>query len=255
MKKLFKTFYMSFGMFCAIPVPTSEWDDSCANRILVFFPIIGLIIGLLWYGLSLLLGLFTLPIIIKAALIMLFPFVVTGFLHLDGFMDSSDALLSRRSREEKLRILKDPHTGAFAVISLGVVFVLWFASVHAITQKAQNIQIMQMLIFIPVLSRAAAGFALLTMKTLEQSSYAAFFKKGTGLSQKIALAVIALITCGFMIYLAGIKGAAVCGVMLLLFWAAAFNAKYELGGVSGDVAGYALTIAETAAVLIMAVII
>jgi adenosylcobinamide-GDP ribazoletransferase len=255
MKKLFKSFYMSFGMFCAIPVPTAKWDDRCTNRILVFMPVIGLIIGLLWYGLLLLLGLFAFPIIIKAALIMLFPFVVTGFLHLDGFMDTSDALLSRRTREEKLRILKDPHTGAFAVISLGVVFVLWFAAAYAIMQKAHDIQIMQLLIFIPVLSRSASGFALLTMQTIEQSSYAAFFKKGTGLSQKIILAAIALIACCFMVYLSGIKGVVVCGAMLLLFWSAVFNAKHGLGGVSGDVAGYALIVAETAAVLTMAVII
>jgi adenosylcobinamide-GDP ribazoletransferase len=255
MKKLFKAFYMSFGMFCAIPVPASKWDDSCTNNILVFYPVVGLIIGALWYGLSLLMEILAFPIVIKAALIMLFPFVITGFLHLDGFMDTSDALLSRRPREEKLRILKDSHVGAFAVISFGVVFVLWFAAAYAVMQKSQNTQILLMLIFIPVLSRSVSGLSLLTMQTLEQSSYAAFFKRGTGISQKIALALIALIACGFMVYFAGVKGAAICAVMLLSFWVSVINAKHELGGVSGDVAGYALVVAETTAVLVVAVII
>jgi adenosylcobinamide-GDP ribazoletransferase len=110
-----------------------------------------------------------------------------------------------------------------------------------------------LLVFVPILSRSISGLSLLTMKTLEQSSYATFFKKGTGNAQKIALAIIAIIACGFMAYFAGFKGVEVCGVMLLAFCVSVFNAKQELGGVSGDVAGYALIMAETAAVFTMAI--
>ena len=244
---------MAFGMFCAIPVPTAKWDDNCTKNILVFFPVVGLIIGCLWYGLFFLLGLFALPIILKAALIMLFPFIITGFLHLDGFMDTSDALLSRRPREEKLRILKDPHTGAFAVISLGVVFVLWFASIYSIMQNSNTSHIILLLVLIPILSRSISGLSLLTMKTLEQSSYATFFKKGTGIAQKIALVIISIFACAFMVYFAGIRGLTVCCVMLFVLCISVFNAKHELGGISGDVAGYALIMAETAAVFTMAI--
>ena len=52
------------------------------------------------------------------------PWLATGFLHLDGFMDSCDAILSRRDLEERRRILKDPHTGSFAVISLVILTIL-----------------------------------------------------------------------------------------------------------------------------------
>lgn len=52
--------------------------------------------------------------------------IITGMLHLDGFMDVCDAILSRRSKEEKLRILKDSATGAFAVIPLVILFFLQF---------------------------------------------------------------------------------------------------------------------------------
>ena len=50
MKRLFRGFYMSLGMFCAIPLPYRKWHENCANLVIPFFPAVGSIIGALWYG-------------------------------------------------------------------------------------------------------------------------------------------------------------------------------------------------------------
>mgnify|MGYP003392776405 FL=1 len=47
-----------------------------------------------------------------------YPYLVTGFLHLDGFMDVTDAVKSWRDLERRREILKDSHVGSFAVINL-----------------------------------------------------------------------------------------------------------------------------------------
>ena len=56
------------------------------------------------------------------------PLIITGGFHADGFLDVSDSLCSYGSREKKLKILKDPHIGAFAVIRLAVYYLIYAAA-------------------------------------------------------------------------------------------------------------------------------
>ena len=83
---------------------------------LIFLPWVGIVIGLITTGLFFLKGLFTnIPMMAWVIIYSLIPIIITGGFHLDGFMDTEDALKSYKSREEKLNILKDPHIGAFAM--------------------------------------------------------------------------------------------------------------------------------------------
>ena len=124
MKKYFKGFLMAISMFTIIPLPKYEWDDEGGKNIMKFYPVIGLIVGVIWYGVFRILNLLGASIMVTTAVTLITPFILTGMLHLDGYMDVCDALLSRRDKQEKLRILKDPHTGAFAVISVIMLFIL-----------------------------------------------------------------------------------------------------------------------------------
>ena len=80
-----------------------------------FFPVIGAVIGgllSLWICLT---GDST-GSLFRASVAVLIPLIVTGGIHLDGLLDTADALSSYKTMEEKLEILKDSHTGAFAII-------------------------------------------------------------------------------------------------------------------------------------------
>ena len=89
-----------------------------------FFPVVGVITGLLQAGIGYLILQYTsCGKLFFAAVMTLIPVLVTGGIHLDGYADTIDALSSYGDREKKLQILKDPHTGAFAVIGLCVYFV------------------------------------------------------------------------------------------------------------------------------------
>ena len=109
-------FFMAWGMFLAIPCPKKIWSESARRRMLACLPLVGLIAGGVW-ALCAWLGGF-LPRPIGALLCAAAPWLVTGFLHLDGFMDVCDAVMSRRDMETRQRILKDSHCGAFAVICM-----------------------------------------------------------------------------------------------------------------------------------------
>lgn len=75
-----------------------------------------MLVGALWALAAYALGSFDRLPALRAAVLAALPFLLTGFLHLDGFMDCCDAILSRRDLPTRQKILKDSHVGSFAVV-------------------------------------------------------------------------------------------------------------------------------------------
>ena len=100
-------FSMAFGMFCAIPFPVKRWDERQRARMLVCFPWVGAIIGAIWAFACWLLRRIGFSGVLAGALLTALPLLLTGFIHLDGFMDCCDAIYSRRDLETRKKILKD----------------------------------------------------------------------------------------------------------------------------------------------------
>ena len=251
MPRYLKGLYMSLGMFSIIPQPFRLWDEKAANLVLPCFPIVGGLIGVLWWGIAQLLSISGLHIMLVSAVLALTPFIASGFLHLDGYMDTSDAVLSRRPIEEKLHILKDPHTGAFAIIMLAVLFLVQFASVYALIEKGKYLSL---LIIIPVVSRCCTALSVLCLKTMPQSAYANMFRQNAKAVHKVFIIVV-LLLCFILSYcFAGVFGLIVTVSTVVGFTGALVYAYRNLKGISGDVAGFALVIGELCGLVAMAVI-
>ena len=252
MKRYFKGLYMSFGMFCSIPLPFNIWDNTCMNLVLAYFPVIGAVTGILWFSAAMLLYASSIHIMIITAVLTLFPFLITGFLHLDGYMDTSDAVLSRKPLEDKLRILKDPHIGAFGVIMFGVLLVIQFACLYAIAEKEKY---PELFITIPIISRSCSTISIFCLKTLSQSGYAIMLKQNTGKAHR-AFVIITAITGIILSYIfAGFPGLITAVSVIAGFTAAMAYAYNNLKGVSGDLAGFSLVTAELCGLIAMAIII
>ena len=157
----------------AIPCPLRRWNEKAREKMLVCLPLVGLAVGGIWLGLYLLLrhaaigGLYA---FLMAAL----PWLVTGFMHLDGYMDVCDAVLSRRELATRQRILKDSHCGAFAVIGM-VLLALCQWSVFLSGSADESLW---GLLLIPVATRACAGLAVLKLRPMGTSQYAAMGRHG-----------------------------------------------------------------------------
>lgn len=261
MKKYFKGFLMAISMFTVIPLPRYQWDDEGGKNIMKFYPVIGLIVGLIWYGSFRLLNLLGASIMVTAAITLIIPFVLTGMLHLDGYMDVCDALLSRRNKEEKLRILKDPHTGAFAVISVVMLFIVNFSGIYTVISNSiqgnsvNNINTSAIgLILIPIISRSLMGYLLLSKESMKGSSLGAFFKQGTGKVDRFILLSCLIISSIILVFIFGICGLIMSLAMILASTFLVNKSAKEFEGMSGDSAGYGLVIAETIGVLILSFI-
>ena len=246
MKKFLKAFCMSFSMFCAIPTPFSHvWEDSVRSLMLVVFPFVGTIIGGIWALTAFLFTKINFPLMLGAAILAVMPYLLTGGIHLDGYMDCCDAIFSRRPLEKKREILKDSHVGSFAVIALATLFMFSFAAFASRNGEAW------MLILICTISRACSAIGVSTLRPMGHSEYAGNFQKGISKGNIIALCAILIITVAIASYLFSLDGFIISVATILGYVFATAYAFKNLDGFSGDVTGFGHTIAELCGVIVL----
>ena len=245
MKTYLHAFVMCQSMFCSIPAP-QIWDEKAKDKMLLFLPVVGLEIGAIWAGLAWLCRLLNLPALVAGLILCAYPYIVTGFIHLDGYMDVTDAVKSWRDLERRREILKDSHVGSFAVIGIVLLMLAQFA-VFASAPADANFLI---LIFIPAVSRCCSAMAVTGLKPMSTSQYADRSKP------KSHMVVLAVMLCIFLVLgflLCGKYGFALLGC-LAGYGLALRRAYKSLEGMNGDISGYALTIGELSAVAVYALI-
>jgi len=234
-------FFMAWSMFCSIPCPYKNWNENLYPQMLLCLPVVGLLLGVLWALGSMLfagLGLF------GAALITVMPYLMTGFIHLDGFMDCADAVLSRRDLETRRQILKDSHVGSFAVISLCTLFLLTFSLFAGASLAGRRMG----LVFIPAVVRACAATAVLSFEPMQTSGYAKMFSGGTQWSQRRAGWILTAVSVVLPVLFCGLPG--LCGAAAAAgSWFVIWRCRKNLGGMSGDVSGCAITVGELCGVV------
>ena len=183
-------------------------------------------------------------ILCRALLLTAFPYLATGYIHLDGFMDVTDAVKSCRSPERRREILKDSHVGSFAVICLALVL---------LTQFALNLAgegPVWLLALIPGVSRCCSALAVETLPPMSTSQYAEREKNRTHIALVLAM-LLTVTAAGFLLF--GKYGFALVGC--LAGCALTLRRGYRsLGGMNGDIAGYSLTLAELTAVAVWAML-
>lgn len=246
MKTYLHGFAMCQSMFCAIPFPCKIWDEKARDKMLLFLPVVGLEIGGLWAVLAWLCSTMQLPGMIKGLILAVYPYLVTGFIHLDGYMDVSDAVGSCRSLERRREILKDSHVGAFAVIGIVILLLAQFAFLSSAKERAD----WRILIFVPAVSRCCSALAVKGLKPMSTSQYADREK------EKNHILVLTVMLCGI-----SAAGYLLCGryawslLGCLAGYGLALRKGYRsLEGMNGDISGYALTIGELCAVAVYALI-
>lgn len=245
MKQYLHAFAMCQSMFCAIPAP-QLWDEEAKGKMLLFLPVVGLEIGALWAAIAWLCGLLHLPALIAALALSTWPFLASGFLHLDGYMDVTDAVKSYRSPERRREILKDSHVGSFAVIGVVLLVAAQFVFFASAPEDAD----FRILIFLPAVSRCCSALAVTGLKPMTTSQYA------NRVNQRSLLVVPALLLClflaaGFLLCGTGVFVLAGC---LVGYSLALLRAYRSLEGINGDIAGFSLTIGELCAVAVYALI-
>lgn len=241
-KNLWGSFCIAFSMYSRIPMPCLEWTEGRMKYAMCFFPLIGAVIGILQWAIIILCQRLELAFLGKLLPVAL-PILVSGGIHMDGFLDVIDARSSHRDREKKLEILKDPHTGAFAIIGCGVYLILYLGAFGEI--RPSGISSYCLIFF---LTRALSGLSIVTFPMAKKSGLAAAFSDK---AQKRTTAFVMIWYLGAGAVIAWIFGGTIMAVVMsaasaLVFWHYYSMSKREFGGITGDLAGYFLQVCELA---------
>jgi len=248
MKQLLKGFLMALSMFSLLPLP-QIWDVKAFHWVGPSLPVVGLIIGLLWYGVGQALASLNVPLMLQAALVFLFPALISGFIHVDGYMDTADAIFSRAELSKKQAILTDPHIGAFAAMMLGVYLLVGFSAVYSILDSSVRTV---SFIFIPIVSRGLAGLVLLCAKPMKPTGFGASFQKNTNLAHQLVLVGMLALSVLIGWTVGGLAVIYAVIPLLIVGGAVGFYVIKQLGGVSGDLCGFVITVSELFALLVLA---
>ena len=252
MKSLWNSFKIAFAMFSKIPMPQADWSKENMKYMFCFFPFIGAVIGAFsllaaktgWY--------FGIGNGFLTVILVLIPVVITGGIHVDGLLDTSDALSSWRDREKRLEILKDSHAGAFAVITACAYFMAFYGGYSQINDNWKALCIMALGFCI---SRCLSGVGVLSLpKANASGTVAEFSRKAEDRPVRITLIVYLIFLLAADVYIQPIWGISAFITALLVFVFYRYKAMKYFGGTTGDLAGYFLCLCEVWSVLILAVV-
>lgn len=227
-------------MYSKIPMPYADWKKENMQYAMCFFPLVGAVIGAIVYGFSLLLVQLPFSHQLGTAIYLLIPLLITGGIHFDGFLDTKDALNSHLEKERKLEILKDPHTGAFAIISAIIYYLIAFGIWSEVGEAS-----IQVLSIGFVLSRALSGLSVVSFQLAKNSGLAATFSESAKKKRvRITMYCYTILCAIVMISLQPVLGliAVITAIVIYLYYR--HLCYKEFGGMTGDLAGYFLQICE-----------
>ena len=236
---MIKSLFSAFLMYSRIPMPKTEWNEHNRKYVLCFFPLIGGVIGMIFMGWFWICQQFAIGRILFSAVGVCIPVWITGGIHLDGFCDVQDAKACMGSRERCLEVMKDSRVGAFAVIHLGLYFLLQFG----IFTEIHTYRISGICASGFVLSRAESSLCATVLPYANSKSSVDNFrnnKKAIIITEMFYIVIISAV----MIILDTLSGiTAVAGSLLCIIYYKHFACK-KFGGVTGDLAGYFLQTCE-----------
>ncbi len=233
------TFPLALTFLTVFPWPRlGEVTFRVLARSLFWFPWVGLLLGLIYWGAGAALSRFFPPPAV-AALILALTVILTRGLHLDGLADTLDGLGGGDTPEACLAIMKDSRLGAFGAVGLVLVLLLKFAFLMALAEKG----LWRVLVLFPLISR----WGLVVLAAL--SPYA---RPGGGLGQAMtegatpgltAGATVSALLLSFLV--GGSPGVLLLALAGLVVWGLSSYFRHKLGGVTGDVYGALTEVLET----------
>ncbi|MEE3382628.1 MAG: adenosylcobinamide-GDP ribazoletransferase [Anaerovoracaceae bacterium] len=277
MKKVLTGLLMCWGNFCYIPGPR-KWDEEARPYMLAWLPTVGFLMGLIWGLIGILAIKIQLPYIAAAAILTWVPFVISGFIHVDGYMDVNDALMSRGDLQKKRAILKDSRCGTFAIVSFVFLVLVEFGSmasfvdpgvgqsfkpfvdalissgimqfftqgmgnglINALTDAQDPRTILMSFAVIMTVPRAVSGFLMMNLDPMETSQYRMMTRdRKAGAFMVIQLLVLLVIAHSLCPRVDRFGLMMIIVLSFLGSLISCFIARHELKGMNGDIAGYGI---------------
>lgn len=240
MKEAFCSLIMTLSMFSVIPMPRLKWKEENMRYMMAWLPLVGVAAGALQLGWFFLCRLLSFGRLLFAVGLTVLPILISGGIHLDGFCDTVDALSSHAPPKHKREILKDSRCGAFAVFYTDIYLIL---SVALCTELPRTRNAVLVLGIHQVFSRVLGAIGSVCFPSSSEGLQYTF----RSAASKKAVFFLAVWAAGCMaaLFLLSPCSAVVC-ILVFLFGLLYLYvmSKRQFGGMSGDLAGYIVTLEQ-----------
>lgn len=212
------------------------YEDRLGKAV-IFFPVVGVLIGLILIIISRSLSLW-LPIALTDAFILIALLIITGGLHIDGFADTIDGFAGGKDKEDILRIMKDSRIGTFGVAGLIMLLMTKYLAIQSLPIDSKYL----ILTVMPAFGRWSVlpmGFLFKYARTEGGTGKA--FAEHIKLKEFIIGTVLSLI---IVISLLGVKGFLMITVVFIVTLLIGRYSEGKINGITGDVFGATIEINE-----------
>ena len=231
---MIKSFLIVFSFISAIPIPVRfipSWTPANLRYFCVMLPVAGVIFGLLWaVSWQILSYVPAISPTLRGFVMMILTLAITGGIHLDGLMDTCDAIFSRRDKATRLKILSDTHAGSFAVMACVVALMaktLLFAELFTLNTTHYPLPT---ILTIPIYSRLGMAIILNNLPFAKSGGLAVML--GSSRNRRDNLAFLAMfLAISFM------SGLAVMSTFILCLACHVIICLQVFGGITGDLLG------------------
>ncbi|MBA7716009.1 Adenosylcobinamide-GDP ribazoletransferase [subsurface metagenome] len=218
-------------------------DEKRLGKSMAYFPIVGLILGgilvLVNWGFSILLA----PLVADALTIIAL-IILTGALHIDGFIDTIDGLSGGKSREEILKIMKDSRVGAFGIVGIVSLIMLKLVLLHEMPLEIKRGAIL----LFPVMGRWAMVVASSLSVYARKRGTGKAFVNYCGRKELVVASLITLMIAGGFLKILGLE--LFFFILALILLLMRFISK-RINGMTGDTLGAINEIIEVGSLFIL----
>lgn len=234
------SFVAALQFLTSIPIPGKrETSPEQLGRATAYFPLVGLIIGVVLIGLHWLLNLILPPAVVNALLIAAMV-LLSGALHLDGFVDTCDGIAGHKPVEDRWRVMRDSRVGAFGIVGVVLLLLIKYVTLNNIPPAFMT----AILLIMPVVSRWAMVYALFFYRYAHGEGLGTAFKKATGWPQFTAATIITIGVAVALLPLFSVTGLIIIGGIWIVTVAFAAYLKHKFAGLTGDTYGAINEVAE-----------
>jgi adenosylcobinamide-GDP ribazoletransferase len=239
-------FKLALSFLTIVPVKFQrDVDGRTFGKSIAFFPLIGLIIGIvlaaIWYLLVFKMGIgknaASIVVVITLA-------ALTRMLHLDGLADMFDGLVGGKDKEHSLAIMKDSRVGSFGAVSVSCALLAKYAFLSSLEGPASTMTI----ILFPVVGRFVASAAMILQPYAREDGLATLFSGGRKPAELIIPSMFTAISAFVLLGVSGIAALIVTCIfaVIILRWV-----KAKIGGITGDIIGGMIEMSEIALLLVV----
>lgn len=224
------------------PVIKRPFTNQELGRAVAFFPLVGLGLGIVLAAINGLLNLIF-PPNLSTALLLAAWILLTGVLHLDGFLDACDGLFGGFTPESRLHIMRDERVGAYALAGGVLLLLIKFTALTSVPNLTTA------LILVPTLGRWAISLAVVSFPYARETGLGRTMKNEAGPAERLLATAVALIVA---VFAGGLLGLAAMVAVALTVWLGSKYVMNRIPGLTGDIYG---ALCETSEVVVLLVLI